>query len=638
MAISVIEQPNKFNFAKQTIPFLVKSSLIGSGGTIDPIETSFRFVFDILVQYGTGQYKTYASLAIPPRPDNFYAFLDVAPLMIDALTFDLGTHQQTSATACKNSIVKFRVFCTERYLDTSGNFISTGKLSIGEYYAIDGGSNEGITPYLIDGTTTDKKPLHHHHLITDGELVVCENEPLTLSWLSKNDLGVNELEYIHGNYGTFADIPTVGVASTGNVLNVYSGITKNNLTSLAPDASTSYGGFNSLLAKMGGITSGGNTSIMKFKFTNLDLSPQTQYQFRIWVRKATGSPALPASLAYSLRAQCVGTNFIGGIAQSVIVPTLNANYPPTGQPWWPITIQFTTSNLYVNGDFDIELQYVSGAGVSPLSSMNGVILNWDTATLTQVYNTTNYVHDIQIITDDGTINTLPTGYTANIFPLNDTWQSRFDTPVGPYKQYMPGAQDLITGFWLNNNTGGNPANWFQVRLRNNIGTEIGLSEKIYQYECKCDRYDKFRLKWKNSLGGWDYFTFTKVSKAKTSIERENFKRSRGLISSTSYKELSTDRGYKNLNIKVQDTYTVISDWVGDGTAKWLLDLFTSDEVYILNPEPFQRYVTTQEYDLEYPVFVQQNEVEYMNNSGEAKLKNYVIDITPAIAFNENTTN
>jgi len=167
---------------------------------------------------------------------------------------------------------------------------------------------------------------------------------------------------------------------------------------------------------------------------------------------------------------------------------------------------------------------------------------------------------------------------------------------------------------------------------------IGLSEKIYQQLDNCEKYEKFRLKWKNQIGGWDYFTFTKVSKAKTNIERENFKRSRGTISSTAYQELTSDRGYESLNIKLLDTYTIISDWVGDGTAKWMQDLFSSDEVYILNPEPFQKYVTTTEYDLEYPVFVQQNEVEYMNNSAEAKLKNFVIDITPAIRFEENTTN
>jgi hypothetical protein len=269
--------------------------------------------------------------------------------------------------------------------------------------------------------------------------------------------------------------------------------------------------------------------------------------------------------------------------------------------------------------------------------MNNIQMFYDGATLNEISNTgIPFVADVQVITDAGTVYTMPTGYTQNLLPLNDTSQSRFDTPVGPYKQYHPTGQSATTGYWLN--SPGVPANWFQVRLRNSLTSVIGLSERIYQINDTCEKCEKFRLKWKNSLGGWDYFTFTKVSKAKTNIERENFKRSRGTITATSYSELVTDRGYQSLNIKLQDTYTIISDWVSDGTAKWMQDLFTSDEVYILNPEPFMKYPTTTEFDLEIPVFVQQNEVEYMNNSFEAKLKNFVIDITPAVRTEENTTN
>lgn len=628
MAVVTIETPNEFNYARQTIPFLVRSTLIGVPGGIDPIERSFRFVFEMLVQYGNGQYKTYSSVAIPPRPDNYFAFLDAAPMALDAITYDLGTHQQTFASACPNSIVKFRMFCTERYLDTTGNFISGTKVSLGEYYAIDGAGNEGIAPYLLDNVAT-RKPLHHHQLIDTKELVVNKKEPLTLSWLSKNDLGVNELEYIHGNYGTFNDSPTVGTASTANVLDVYSGITKNALTTVLPAANVAYGGANSIKMKMAGITAPGNTTIMVFKFTNIDLSPNTQYQFRIWARIFPGQ-IVPASTNYKLEVSPVGTNFTAFAGTNQTISTLQGG-------WLPITVQFATTTLFVSGDLELEVRYRSLSTLSPLGSMNNVEVHYDSASLFEINPTgSTAIGDIQVLTDAGTVYTMPTGYTANILPLNDTWQSRFDTPVGPYKQYHPTGQDATTGFWLN--SPGVPANWFQLRIRNTSGFVMGISEKIYQMENNCEKCEKFRLKWKNSLGGWDYFTFTKVSKAKTSIERENFKRSRGLITSTAYKELSTDRGYQSLNIKLLDTYTVISDWVGDGTAKWMQDLFTSDEVYLLNPEPFMKYPTTTEFDLEYPVFVQQNEVEFMNNSAEAKLKNFVIDITPAINFNENTTN
>jgi hypothetical protein len=633
MAITSIELPNEFNYARQTIPFLVKSSLIGTTGTggIDPIERAFRFVFDVTVQLSNGLYKTYASLAIPPRPDNYFAFFDVSPLIVDALSFDLGTHQKTFASACPNSIAKFKVFCTERYLDANGVFITGPKTSMGEFYAIDGAGSEGITPYLIDSVSV-KKPLHYHQLIDAEELKVNAKEPLTLSWLSRNDLGVNELEYIHGNYGTFNDIASFGnpTPSTSNVLNTYSGITKNALTTITPGVNVPAGGV-SMGVRMNGITTGGNANIMAFKFTNIDLSASTTYKFKISAICTLSTTPPPASTAYTIQAAITGTNFT---AFAGVIPTVVS----TNNTWQNIEISFVTTSLYSAGDITgIELRYVSSFAGSALGAMNNVQMFYDGASLNEISNTgIPFVSDVQVITDAGTTYTMPSGYTVNILPLNDTPQSRFDTPVGPYKQYHPTGQSATTGYWLN--APGVAANWFQVRLRNVAGTVIGLSDKIYQINDTCEKCEKFRLKWKNSLGGWDYFTFTKVSKARTNIERENYKRSRGTISATSYKELVTDRGYQSLNIKLQDTYTIISDWVSDGTAKWMQDLFTSDEVYILNPEPFMKYPTTTEFDLEIPVFVQQNEVEYLNNSIEAKLKNFVIDITPAVRTEENTTN
>jgi hypothetical protein len=632
MAITALELPNEFNYARQTIPFLVKSSLIGTGGAggIDPIERAFRFVFDVVVQLGDGTYKTYASIAIPPRPDNYYSFFDAAPLIIDALSYDLGTHKLTYASACPNSIIKFKVFCTERYLDANGAFTSGPKTSMGEFYGIDGSGNETITPYLIDSLST-KKPLHHHQLVDVEDLKVNAKEPLTLSWLSKNDLGVNELEYIHGNYGTFNDIASFGnpTPSTANVLNTYSGITKNTLTTITPGVNVPAGGV-SMGVKMAGITTAGNTYIVPFKFTNIDLSASTSYVFKIFAINTLSPSPPPASGTYTIQVGIVGTNFT---AFAGISPTIGS----TANTLQAIQVNFATTAGFTTGDITaFEIRYVSSSVLSPLGAMNNVQMFFDSASLYEVSTSgVPFVNTVEVLTENTTY-VMPTGYTANIIPLNDTRQSRFDTPVGPYKQYHPTGQDTTTGYWKN--SGGGISKWFYVIIRNVSGGVIGQSSKIYQINDTCENCEKFRLKWKNSLGGWDYYTFTMVSKASTNIERENYKRSRGYISATGYQELTSDRGYKSLNIKLQDTYTIITDWVGDGTAKWMQDLYTSDEVYLLNPEPFMKYPTTTEFDLEYPVFVKQTDIEYMNNSIEAKLKNFVIEITPAIRFEENTTN
>jgi hypothetical protein len=521
-------------------------------------------------------------------------------------------------------------------LDSTGTFITGTKTSLGEYYAIDGSGNEGISPYLID-SVTNKSPLHHHQLIDNEEFVVNEKEPLTLSWLSKNDLGVNELMYKHGNYGTFNDASTIAPTgglpfnNTTQVLNTYSGITKNQYSSLVPQTNMPTGGV-SIYSYMTGIPISLATNIMTFKFTDLDLSPNTTYKFKISAKILASAPT---NAAYTISATPIGTNFTVVSAASPTVISLLTT--PTG--FWPeINVVFVTSALFQTGDITaIEIRYnTTNAAIYPLSAMNNKTVYYDSASLYKVSTSSiPYVSTVEVVTDN-TVYVMPSGYTQNIIPLQDTKQSRFDTPVGPYKIYYPSAQDATTGFWKNPN--GSIAKWFYVRIKNIAGTVIGTSQKVYQKSNTCKNCDKFRLKWKNSLGGWDYFTFTKVSKAKTTIERENFKRSRGYISSSGYQELSTDRGYKSLNIKLADTYTIASDWVSDGTAKWLQDLFISDEVYILNPEPFMKYPTTNQFDLEYPVFVAQNEIEFMNNSIEAKLKNFVIDITPAIRFEENSTN
>jgi hypothetical protein len=374
----------------------------------------------------------------------------------------------------------------------------------------------------------------------------------------------------------------------------------------------------------------GNTFNNIISFSQIDLSPNKTYVFKIWARNI-GSFALPSSTAYTLGMQITGTNF-------TVVAAGNPFVSSTATAWRQISISFATNSLFVSGDITaFNVRYNSTSALSPLSALNGVTMYLDSA---ELYEATPavvpFVSSVEVVTADNTVYTMPTGYTNNIIPLNDTAQSRFDTPVGPYKIYHPTGQQALTGFWIN--TGGAVSPYFSVRIKNSAGTTVGESERIYQKIDGCSIYDKFRLKWKNSLGGWDYYTFDKVSKASTNIERENFKRSRGLITATSYSELSTDRGYKSLNIKLIDTYTIVSDWVNDGTAKWMQDLFTSDEVYLLNPEPFQKYVTTAEYDLEYPVFVQQTDIEYQNNAGDAKLKNFVVNITPAIRFEDNSTN
>ena len=228
--------------------------------------------------------------------------------------------------------------------------------------------------------------------------------------------------------------------------------------------------------------------------------------------------------------------------------------------------------------------------------------------------------------------------------MDNPGKGRIDTPVGPYNNILadPAKQDVNTGFYLDDNS--NIGKYFNLELYDNTTQLIGRSSKIYQDQEDCSRYRKLRLKWKNKLGGWDFFDFELVSSASTNVERENFKITSGQVTPELvtggylYTEANSERGYKNLNIKLIDTFTMTSDWITDQTGKYLQGLFVSEEVYLLNPEIFEDFVVNDPYDIEYPVFLNDTDIEYKTNSPEKKLVNITINVTPGNRFGDATTN
>ena len=98
------------------------------------------------------------------------------------------------------------------------------------------------------------------------------------------------------------------------------------------------------------------------------------------------------------------------------------------------------------------------------------------------------------------------------------------------------------------------------------------------------RYETRRLEFLNSLGGFDYFNFTKVSKHSEEIERKFFK--------TNPSDLNTSTGaieYSISNRQKVQYYTTSknkmklnSDYMNVETYNWLLELIESPEIYLLD--------------------------------------------------------
>ena len=118
------------------------------------------------------------------------------------------------------------------------------------------------------------------------------------------------------------------------------------------------------------------------------------------------------------------------------------------------------------------------------------------------------------------------------------------------------------------------------RYRVSIFTSGGGGAPLLQLQFRtivqpCLIYENVRIMFLNRLGGYEYFTFNKDNKKTVAVNRTEYKKV--LDINYSY----GDRGQTVLAQDVQYTFTLNSDWITESTYKWLEELTTSPEVYIV---------------------------------------------------------
>ena len=119
-----------------------------------------------------------------------------------------------------------------------------------------------------------------------------------------------------------------------------------------------------------------------------------------------------------------------------------------------------------------------------------------------------------------------------------------------------------------------------------IGLKSGgatASEKFYfNIDSEC-RFETRRLEFLNSLGGFDYFNFTKVSRHTEEIERKFFQTTANDLSLTGAIDYSiSNREKVQYYTKSMPKMKLTSDWVDYNTYNWLLELIESPEIYLLD--------------------------------------------------------
>jgi hypothetical protein len=133
------------------------------------------------------------------------------------------------------------------------------------------------------------------------------------------------------------------------------------------------------------------------------------------------------------------------------------------------------------------------------------------------------------------------------------------------------------------------ATWhhYLINFRNAGGTATARSIAVFKADDEC-RFDKIRLGWTNSRGGWDYFNFTKRSEESYSVERKRYRKVVGNYATadetTAFGFNTYDRGLTERSPFVEKMMRIRTDFLTEGQFEYLKNLIYSESVYIINPD------------------------------------------------------
>jgi hypothetical protein len=138
--------------------------------------------------------------------------------------------------------------------------------------------------------------------------------------------------------------------------------------------------------------------------------------------------------------------------------------------------------------------------------------------------------------------------------------------------------------------------YYSVQLVEKIIEEqvvyLALSELRYFFiDRQCTIYDPVQVMFKNKLGAWEYYTFTQDKKKRHSISRNTFKQELNWGEITNG-NIRGQRGMRVISERIEEEYTLNSNWITEIEFEWLSELIESTDVYILEkwiPDAEQTY-------------------------------------------------
>ena len=131
------------------------------------------------------------------------------------------------------------------------------------------------------------------------------------------------------------------------------------------------------------------------------------------------------------------------------------------------------------------------------------------------------------------------------------------------------------------------AKYYTVQFGKEIAFPVYTpSSRVYCFYIVPDdcRFDNVRLGWSNTVGGVDYFNFTKKSELSFSYDRKQYQKVVGTYNASTFSFNTYDRGTTDRYVNTTKGLQINSDWVTVGEFNLLQTLCRSNDVFIINDD------------------------------------------------------
>lgn len=582
MAISIITSPDLYQPVYNPIYTQVSSTLTS--------EEAFSFLFDV---YVNGTYVTRARLL--PRPGTTEVIYSPARVLESYVSYDL-THNIVDKTTSTNCIDKYEIRFGEEYvkywdfLDTqydsfsfSSYTVLQGSIGITHSFVVNDYITVSDTVYgTFDGVHKVVNIPNNYTVVINKTFTVTPTNPGKATWSDRR-----KSEFITASYSGYVfngviqyeevpewDYTQYAIGTSGDIL-FNGGFTSSdggwgNTTSYY-GATDSFTIASNQAVYTGDFDSNGLTLINN----NTVLIPGETYDVSIQTITAS-SPYV--NLECSIN--------IGGISTSYILTHAQIYTPGT----------YTFSMVAGGTQASISVGTDAQGGSLTLDNMSMVQRSGSKFLTNQPYTVKTTLLDRGSI---GFMNIRPLNANESvvlviggidsfggptypiILPLYDTTVTTTNGRILEIPAYPWNLNEMTQAsiYAIDAISAGNVSYTLQLYKYNSVlDTYVEISEKKnFELDHCGTRFEPVRFMFLNSLGQFDYYNATLLSRTTVAVSRDTYTKTLPL----NYKQ--GDRGKTTINVNAQENYTITTDWVSEDTAHWLTyEFLTSNEIYVLD--------------------------------------------------------